>query len=214
MIKFYRPILALGLALSGIVAGTALIAPAPAVAGTKGYEFLKALRSGDSGKAQELLGDNPSLIINTKDDGTGETALHIMVGKGDTAWTGYLLKTGANANSVDRERNTPLMVAATDGFDDGVELLLYFKAQVDLTNRKGETALILATKFKRTEAMKALLKAGANPDKSDYSGFSARAYAEQYGRDNRYLSLIQTGGKDAAGDSKTGTDGLDFSGVK
>lgn len=216
MVKFHRSIAALSLALSAVAAGTVLLAPAAAVAATKGYEFLKALRSNDLSKAQGMLGDNPSLIINTKDDSTGETALHIMVGKGDTDWTGYLLKLGANANAVDKERNTPLMVAATDGYDDGIALLLYFKAQVDLTNRKGETALILATKFKRTEAMKALLKAGANADKADYSGFSARQYAEQFGRDNRYLALIQSGGKDDAdlGKAQKGTDGLDFSGIK
>lgn len=213
MAKIKDSFSALFLATAVLGTGFSMVAPPAVQAASKGYDFLKAIREGDAGKAQGMLNDNPSLIINTKDDGTGETALHIMVGKGDVEWTNYLLKLGAKADAVDKDRNTPLMVAATDGFDDGVMLLLYYKASVDLANRKGETALILATKYKRSDAIKTLLKAGANPDKTDYSGYSARNYAEQYGRNNSYLALIESGGKDDPAATKQGTDGLDFSGI-
>jgi uncharacterized protein len=158
-----------------------------------------------------------SVIINTKDNGTGETALHIVTERRDSAWLGYLLGKGANPNLTDKKGVTPLMLATQLGWMDGADLLIKLKAQVDATNRSGETALIRAVQLRNVEMVKMLLKAGANPDKQDtVAGYSARDYAAQDGRGSAILAVIEKGGKDAepAKDTEKKSGDLDFTGIE
>ncbi len=175
------------------------------------YNFLKAVEDRDGTEAEKFLNEPGSVIINTKRDGTGETALHIVVARRDDTWLGYLLQKGANPNLADRRGVTPLMLATQLGFIDGVQRLIRHKAAVDATNRSGETALIRAVQLRNPEMVRVLLKAGANPDKRDaVAGLSAREYAAQDGRNSAILGIIERNGQPEA-PKKSGD--LDFSGI-
>lgn len=164
-----------------LVAGLALFGGQPAAAQfSESYNFLKAVKDKDGGKATEFL-DKPggNTIVNTRDGDTGETALHIVARRGDLAWTGFLLGKGANVNARDREGNTPLILATIARWTEGVALLTRVKAQLDAQNRLGETALLKAVQGRDSYNAKALIDAGASPDVSDSSGVSARSAAAE-----------------------------------
>lgn len=166
-----------------VVAGLGLlmaVVPAGPVAAqfSDGYNFLKAVRDRDVLKAKGLIDKPGSTIVNTRDADTGETALMIAIKRRDTPWMGFLLQNGADPNLKDAAGNTPLLVAAMNGFPDGVRVMLVAKAQVDASNSRGETALIKAVQMRDTGSVQLLLAAGADPDRTDnQTGLSARDYA-------------------------------------
>ncbi|MEP7349738.1 MAG: ankyrin repeat domain-containing protein [Sphingorhabdus sp.] len=188
-----------------------LIAPAAQAQFSDSYNFLKAVKDRKGDEVEKFLSEPGSVIINTRDGSNGQTALHIVIERRDSAWLGFLLQKGANPNLADKKGTTPLMLATQLGFVDGIEWLITHKAQVDATNRSGETALILAVQLRSPEPVRALLKAGANPDKKDNrAGYSARDYATQDGRGGAILSIIENADKkQKPAESKD----LDFTGV-
>jgi len=190
-----------------------VVAPAAYAQFSDSYNFLKAVKDRKGEEAEKFLSEPGSVIINTRDGSTGETALHIVIQRRDSTWLGYLLQKGANPNLADKKGATPLMLATQLGYVDGIDWLVRKKAVVDQTNRSGETALILAVQLRNPEAVRALLKAGANPDKTDSrAGYSARDYAKQDGRASAIAAIIESNGKaDAAATTKP-TE-LDFSGI-
>ncbi|WP_395624026.1 ankyrin repeat domain-containing protein [Sphingomonas daechungensis] len=156
--------------------------------------FLTAVRSRDGNKATELLESRPALLNsrNLK----GETALTIVIARGDDLWTKFLLGKGADPNLADGGGNTPLIVAARVGYTDAVDMLLQLGAKVDATNKMGETALILAVQQRQLESVKLLLARGANPDKKDAAaGYSARDYAKRDTRNREIIATIEAAGK-------------------
>jgi uncharacterized protein len=180
------------------------------------YNFLKAVKDRKGEEAEKYIvkaGSN----INTTDDSTGETALHIVTKRRDSEWLGYLLGKGARPNIADKKGVTPLMLAVQLGWSDGADLLLRLKADVDATNKGGETALIRAVQLRKPEMVRLLMKAGANADKQDnVAGYSARDYAAQDGRASAILAILDGGWKDdepeKTDEKKTGD--LDFSGIE
>jgi ankyrin repeat protein len=196
-----------------VPAAFGVVAPAAYAQFSDSYNFLKAVKDRKGEEAEKFLSEPGSVIINTRDGSTGETALHIVIQRRDSTWLGYLLQKGANPNLADKKGTTPLMLATQLGYVDGIDWLVRKKAVVDQTNRSGETALILAVQLRNSEAVRALLKAGANPDKTDSrAGYSARDYAKQDGRASAIAAIIESNGKaDAAATTKP--TGLDFSGI-
>lgn len=183
------------------------------------YNFLKAVKDRKGEEAEKFINvpGSGSVIINTKSDDTGETALHIVTARRDYDWLGYLLGKGAKADIADKKGTTPLMLATQLSWADGAQLLITMKAQVDATNRSGETALIRAVQLRNAEMVRLLMKAGANPDKQDtVAGYSARDYAAQDGRANAILSIIESGGKgeEPAKETEGKKGDLDFSGIE
>ena len=201
--------------MAGLIVPAAfgVVAPAAYAQFSDSYNFLKAVKDRKGEEAEKFLSEPGSVIINTRDGSTGETALHIVIQRRDSTWLGYLLQKGANPNLADKKGATPLMLATQLGYVDGIDWLVRKKAVVDQTNRSGETALILAVQLRNPEAVRALLKAGASPDKTDSrAGYSARDYAKQDGRASAIAAIIESNGKaDAAATTKP-TE-LDFSGI-
>lgn len=190
-----------GLALAVIVAG--LAAPAAAQF-SDSYNFLKAVRERDGTEATKFLNEPGSTIVNTRDRTTNETALHIVVQRRDELWTKFLLDRGANPNAADRNGATPLTIAASLGFVEGVERLVKAGARVDVANAAGETPLISAVHRRDSAIVRLLLKSGANADRTDNSGRSARDYATLMGPSAGVLAEIQRAEAErkAAGEDK------------
>lgn len=166
------------LALAVAIVAPGLWAPPAQAQFSDSYSFLKAVRDRDVLKAKGFIDKPGSTIVNSRDRDTGETALHIVVKRRDAPWLGFLLQQGADPNVRDTEGATPLMLAATAGFADGVRVLLAGSARVDESNTRGETALIKAVHSRDAASARMLLDAGADPDRPDnLTGLSARDYA-------------------------------------
>jgi ankyrin repeat protein len=172
-------------------AAMSLSAPASAQF-SDSYNFLKAVKDRDGEEATKYLSQPGSVIVNTRDISTGETALHIVVERRDNIWLGFLLQKGANPNLADKEGMTPLLLATQLRFVDGVRTLLAKKARVNDTNKQGETALIRAVQLRDAELVRLLLANGADPDRTDtLAGKSARDYARQDRRTAGILAEIE-----------------------
>ena len=172
-----------GLALA--LAAMALTAPVPAEAQmySAGFQFLKAVKDGDSDKVIELIEKNSTTLVNSQDLTSGEAGLHILVRKRNVTWLRYLIQQGANVNIADKKGVTPLVLATQLGYVDGVDVLIKAHAKVDVANSTGETPLIAAVHNRDVTLIRLLLKGGADPDRADSSGRSARDYAVLAGGD-------------------------------
>jgi ankyrin repeat protein len=166
-----------GTALAAALLGIA--APAAAqIGGSESYKFLQAVRDAKGDDVTEALNKPGTTIINTRDYKTGETALHIVVKRGDMTYLRFLLAKGADPNLRDDKGTTPLLLAATSGETEMISVLIQQGANVNLGNSSGETPLIRAVQNRDLSTARALLAAGADADQPDLlAGKSARDYA-------------------------------------
>ena len=93
-----------------------------------------------------------------------------------------------------------LLVAAKEGREDLVELLLGFKAEVDARDAHGATPLFISARNGHTITVLALLQAGAAVDaKTKENGQTPLIISAYQGHTNTVLALLQAG---AAVDAK------------
>jgi ankyrin repeat protein len=174
----------MGFRVFRVAAVAALALTAVPVAGQQfsdGYEFLKAVRDADGAKVNKFLLDRSLRIVNTRDRGSGEGALHIVARRSDALYLRALLQADdVNANLQDTRGNTALMIAVEQNWGEGVGILIRYRANVNLANSGGETPLIRAVQMHNVDIVRQLLDAKADPDRADYgSGKSARDYARE-----------------------------------
>ena len=182
-----------GMTVAMVVALLAAVTPAAAQFSSNAYDFIKAVKDRDGTKVQNLLNKSSSTIALTRDDGTGDTALHIVVKHRDLVWTQFMLAKGVPIDGRDRDGNTALFDAAQLGFLDGEQLLLQVGASVDLANNRGETPLIAATQAHDIGSVRLLLQSGANPKETDHvTGMSAIDYAARDNRSAQILTLLKS----------------------
>ncbi|UVI39468.1 ankyrin repeat domain-containing protein [Qipengyuania spongiae] len=195
--------------MRAIIVSTALIAavlaplPAAAQSFSPGYEFLKAVRDRDGDAVTDALSQPGTIIVNTRDIASGESALHIVTQRRDAVWIRFLTAKGANPNIEDKNGTTPLQVAASLGFVEGIEALVKAGARVDVTNSSGETPLISAIHRRDPAMIRLLVKNGANPDRNDNSGRSARDYAQLASGNTQLLEALDSGQQGADGASRS-----------
>ncbi|WP_405029542.1 ankyrin repeat domain-containing protein [Novosphingobium sp.] len=181
-----------------LIAPIAIVAvlPSPAQAQfSDSYKFLDSVRKKEGDKVTDLLAEGSPNLINTKDQTSGDTALHIVTQRRDLTWLEFLIGKGANVNARNFKGDTPLVVACSLNWIEGVELLVEFGAHVDEPNSTGETPLIAAVHNRNTALMRILLKAGADPDRTDNSGRNARDYARLDAKAEILLGEIDTNAK-------------------
>jgi len=183
-----KVVLALALALAPAAAS----AQGMGLNASDGEAFLNAVKDGDSNKALELANQPGSRVAGYRGY-NGDTALHIVTRKRELDWVGFLLSRGADPNIGDSNGDTPMMIAASIGFEEGATQMIRRGARVDATNRRGETALTVAVQQRQPRLVELLLRAGANPDKADHvTGYSPRDYAKRDTRNPQLLKLIET----------------------
>jgi uncharacterized protein len=194
-------------------AGAALLmlaaVPASAQQFSDSYNFLNAIRETDGTKVNKYLQDRSLRIVNTKDRQTGEGALHIVTRRNDATYLRVLLQQDdINTNLQDNRGNTALLIAAERGWGEGVQILIKYKANVNLANTSGETPLIRAVQVHDINVVRELLDAGANPDRTDnVTGKSARDYARdetRYPQIAKLLADAPKGGKSSAAAAPAG----------
>lgn len=192
-------------------AGAALaFAAVPAAAQfSDSFNFLSAVRQSDGEKATKALQGSGATLVNTRDYTTGETALAITIKRRDLSWSRFLLSRGANPNVRDGQGNAPLHVAALLGFQEGAELLINNRAQVNLPNNSGETPLIIAVQQRNTALVRLLLTNGADAKLADrIAGKTARDYAADDPRGAAVLKIIDESKAAAAPKPKLSGPGL------
>ncbi len=176
-----------------------LAAPAGAQQQSESYKFLQAVKEAKGNDVLAILDRPGSNIINTRDSGNGEGALHIVVKRGDEPYTRYLLQKGADANLRDGRGNTPLLLAVDGGHAGLIPVLIAGRARVDLGNGGGETPLIRAVQRRDVAMTRLLLTAGADPDQTDnVAGMSARDYARRDARNPALAKLLADAPKRAS----------------
>lgn len=178
-----------------ILAGTLAAFPASLQAQdivSQGYKFIKAVRDRDGEKVQGALDRPGNTMVLSRDEKTGENALHIVVKRRDMAWVRYMLAKGAAMDGRDNQGNTPLLDAAQIGFVEAEQLLLDVGASVDLANNRGETPLIIATQTHDLASVRVLVAHGADPKETDHvAGMSAYDYAKRDGRSAAILKVFE-----------------------
>lgn len=182
--------------LKTIILGAALAVASPAGAQmgfSPSYTFLKAVRDSDAKTITDMLNKagSGSVIINTKSQDNGDTALHIVTRRRDLTYLNFLLAKGADPNVTNNADLTPLYMATQMRWADGVSVLLDRRAKPDMASALGATALTRAVQNYDTTIVALLLRAGANPLKAEAgSGLSARDYAARDPRAANILRLL------------------------
>lgn len=185
--------------LAALLLAIGLAATPAAAQFSDGYNFLKAVRDRDVMKAKGFIDKPGSTLINARDLDSGETALIIVTKRRDAPWMGFLLQSGADVTARDKDGNTALLIAAGNGFPDGVRVMLSRRPPVDAVNNRGETALIRAVHAKDSASAQMLLTAGADPDRTDnLAGLSARDYAARDVRTGELAKLLADAPKKSA----------------
>ena len=186
------------LALTALL-GAALLLPAPALAQfSDGYKFLEAVRKRNDKDLQELFEKGGPNLVNTRDQTSLDTGLHIAARQKNLRYVSFLIAAGANVNMRNANGETPLVIASNLGFIEAVPALIAAGAKVDESNSTGETPLITAVHNRNIALMRLLLLAGADPDRTDNSGRSARDYAKLDAKSEGLLAEIKASAKPKA----------------
>ncbi|HTF37900.1 MAG TPA: ankyrin repeat domain-containing protein [Blastocatellia bacterium] len=154
------------------------------------------------------MNKSSELVSNSSPD----LSILIASREGNLAEVADSLRSGANVNTRDEQRRTPLMLGTIGGHAHIVGALLNANAQRDLQDRKGRTALMHASK-----SMGALMKSAtqialllsrddvaANPNIKNKKGRTAL----QYAIDSHNLDLIRLLIRMGADPDETDADGF------
>jgi ankyrin repeat protein len=176
-----------------LVAALALLAtPAAAQLGrSDAYKFMDAIKNQKGQEVSDMLATPGSSLVNSQEPSSGDTALHIVVRRGDATYTRFLLQHGANPNIRNKQGDTPAMVAVMQREQPCLQILIDAKADLNIANERGETPLIRAVQLRNIGMVHALLEGGADPDQTDHiAGLSARAYAKRNTRSPVIAKLL------------------------
>lgn len=100
---------------------------------------------------------------------------------GDVTKIKSLVAIGVKINKItNKNRCTSLMLAAANGHDDAVKLLIILGADLNAKDKFARTALIWAASNGRIESVKTLVKYGADRKVKDNSGSTALGWAKAF----------------------------------
>lgn len=147
---------------------------------TDQYKFLDAIKNQKGQEVTDLLAKPGNSLVNAQDPTNGDTALDIVIRRGDTTYTRFLLQHGADPNIRNKQGDSATMIAVTENEGSCLQALVNGKANVNVANDRGETPLIRAVQLRSITMVHDLLAAGADPDQTDHiAGLSARDYAKR-----------------------------------
>ncbi|OXB23093.1 hypothetical protein B0A80_12985 [Flavobacterium tructae] len=111
---------------------------------------------------------------------SGENVLHLLANKPNQGEIiAYFLAKGVDVNKIDKDGNTPLMIAAGARETAALDKLLPVTKNINLQNAKGESALTFAVRSGVPEAVATLLSKGADVNVKDKDGNNLGVYLVQ-----------------------------------
>ncbi|KAL2677252.1 hypothetical protein Neosp_011020 [[Neocosmospora] mangrovei] len=128
-------------------------------------------KQGDTAQMRQTLREQPEAIDEF--DSCGRAPIHYAVLFENIDVLEQLILAGADTIRQDSVGDTPLVVAALNGYEEAAQILLQndqCRRHVDLQQRSGATALQYAVKAASPEIVYMLLEAGASADKRDLFG--------------------------------------------
>ena len=143
-------------------------------------------------------GRTRAYLIDRRDIGKGaalqETALVLCCRSGWVAGVEHLLDVaGAGVDVPVLEGRTPLYVAAAEGNENCVALLLSHGAQVNLCKDDGTSPLAIAALNRHLAVVNILVKNGADVNLGDVDGFTPLFAVAQNGLKNFVSLLLERG---------------------
>jgi hypothetical protein len=96
--------------------------------------------------------------------------LRLAAGSNNPMIAKILIAAGAKVDTVDKQKDTPLITAASTGRTDVAEVLIAAGADTNVHDLSGATPLHAAAAWGHVELIQKLLAAGANPNAVDASG--------------------------------------------
>jgi len=125
---------------------------------------------GDIVALENLVREKPTLL-RSKDD-SGREAFHWAVSRGHAELAGKLFDQVGKAavDTADDDGWTPLIIAASAGHNQLVEMLLDNGANVNATTSQGRTALLYSASKGREELTARLIDSGADTNLRDQLG--------------------------------------------
>lgn len=124
-------------------------------------------------------------------DGEGRTALMRAIEAKDESAVAHLLDLGASVDTLDEDKMSPLHLAAYQGSETILNLILAKQPDLDCLDAWGRTALSRAVEFPNLARI--LLEEGANPDLTKYYGFTPLALSAEDGRSKTVEVLLDHG---------------------
>ncbi len=104
-----------------------------------------------------------------------------------------LVELGAQINYLDTNKRTPLMIAASLGRYEAVEVLLNNYAEINLLDNFGWSALMLGVYYNHYNVVHLLLATNADPNLSSPQRLNALKIAKEHKREKIALLLIKYG---------------------
>jgi hypothetical protein len=134
-----------------------------------------------------LAGHQPSLNLFASHD-TARPSSHytpalfkLALQRGDARLVSTFIRGGASLAFADVEYS-PLSIAAANGYDDVMQVLIGAGVDVNAQNRFGDTALMAAVRSGRLEAVQLLLDREADIRLADRDGRTVMSWAERMGQ--------------------------------
>jgi ankyrin repeat protein len=126
----------------------------------------------DQAAALAMLKAKPDLIHRR--NRLEETALHFLAVENFPEGVKFLCRLGAEVDSVDFSKATPLLHAAALGYEEVVRVLLAHGANPNVEDNTGETVLSSARQSGNERILQMLIQAGAKdgPSGSTYPNLS------------------------------------------
>ena len=127
----------------------------------------------------------------------GNTALHIAIKSTDNpVFVTNLIEFGADVNSVNQYKQTPLHIAVMNNKLEAVKILLPNGANINTKTRKeSQSSLHIASKNGHIDMVKYLIEKGASINDVDISGDTPLDFAMKNGHSEVVKHLILKGAK-------------------
>lgn len=144
-------------------------------------------RKGSLKQIKKIYKKNPKAILSLNENGFSPLILATYKNNNEVAK--FIIEKGAKIDEIS-EMGTPLMAAVVKGNLEIVKILINKKANLNLSDSKGNTALIYAVKFQNLEIVKLLLDTNVDKTKIDSQGKTAFEYAV-FSKNEQIINLLK-----------------------